>query len=50
MKKVPGGPANQWVGYGLDMQSYEVGISEGRRRWIIQWIDDLLAGKRVDRL
>ena len=42
-KKVRGGVRLQWIGYELSLDSYQVGISERKREWILRWVDTALA-------
>ena len=41
--KSRGGLALDWVGYWLDYGSFELGISESRAGWIIQWGEKILS-------
>ena len=43
-KKVRGGTRIQWIGYQLDVNTFEKGISESKVKWILGWI----AKKRLD--
>ena len=48
--KVGGGASVAWIGYQLDLHRYELGISEKKQRWILDWVDDkLLKGGIVGR-
>ena len=47
-KKVRAGPSCQWVGYWIDLWKYEVGISEGRQRWVTEWLSVVLDGRVVE--
>ena len=44
-EKVRGGFAFQWIGYWNCLQKFEVGISEGRRKWVIAWLKKILLGE-----
>ena len=46
-KKLPGGYQTEWLGYVLDMARFEIGISEMRAAWVINWIDDKVCARRV---
>ena len=37
-KKVRGGLKLQWIGYQLDLDAFEKGISERKVQWVIDWI------------
>ena len=37
-KKVRGGTRVQWIGYQLDVEKFEKGISESKVKWILGWI------------
>ena len=41
--KFGGGFALEWVGYYLDYAHFSIGISEGRTRWLVRWLKDVLA-------
>ena len=43
-KKVRGGTKIQWIGYQLDVEEFEKGISESKVKWILGWIEK----KRLD--
>ena len=38
-KKIRGGTKIQWIGYQLDVGSFEKGISDSKVCWILDWID-----------
>ena len=42
-RKSRGGLSLDWVGYWLDYSSFELGISESRACWIIQWGEKILS-------
>ena len=44
-EKVKGGFEYQWIGYWSSLTSFTVGISEGRRRWVLEWLDQVLEEK-----
>ena len=37
-KKTGGGLAYDWIGYWLDVQTFEVGLSERRAAWVVDWL------------
>ena len=37
-KKVRGGTRIQWIGYQLDVGTFEKGISDSKVEWILKWI------------
>ena len=41
-KKVRGGAEVDWIGYHLNVSTFERGINESKRRWIQGWIDTKL--------
>jgi hypothetical protein len=44
-KKFRGGLALDWVGYWLDYERFEIGISEQRARWLATWLRSLTRDK-----
>ena len=44
-EKVKGGFEYQWIGYWSSLTNFTVGISEGRRRWVLEWLDQVLEEK-----
>ena len=44
-EKVKGGFQYHWIGYWSCLQKFEVGIPEGRQKWVIDWIDKILKGE-----
>ena len=49
-KKVRGGAAVDWIGYHLNVATFERGINESKKAWILNWIGDkLLQGGVVGR-
>ena len=40
--KVRGGTEVNWIGYCLNIHSYQKGINLSKRRWIVEWIDKRL--------
>ena len=46
-EKVKGGFQYQWIGYWSSLQLFTVGISEGRQKWVIEWLTRVLAGEEV---
>ena len=47
-EKVRGGFQYQWIGYWSCLADFKVGISEGRWRWVVEWLDQVLAGKPTE--
>ena len=47
-EKVKGGFQYQWIGYWSNLQLFTVGISEGRQKWVIEWLTKILAGEDVE--
>ena len=45
--KMSGGLETDWVGYYLDVQRFQIGISESRAKWVITWLDDKVAEGRI---
>ena len=41
-RKCRGGLTLDWVGYWLDYSKFDIGISESRAKWLIQWADKIL--------
>ena len=41
-KKVRGGAAVDWIGYHLNVATFERGINESKKVWILKWIGDKL--------
>ncbi|CAE7264418.1 Abcg1 [Symbiodinium natans] len=41
-RKVRGGVRLQWIGYELSLDAFQVGISERKRQWILNWVDTVL--------
>lgn len=41
-KKVRGGAEVDWIGYHLNVATFERGINDSKRAWILKWIDDKL--------
>ena len=37
-KKIRGGTRIQWIGYQLDVSTFEKGISDSKVKWILEWI------------
>ena len=37
--KVKAGTRIEWVGYQLDVSGFEVGICDGKREWLLSWLD-----------
>ena len=46
-KKTRGGFQLDWIGYWSDYSTFSLGISEGRAKWLIGWITDLLCEGHV---
>ena len=40
--KTTGGLRYGWVGYEFDLLRYEIGISDKKQRWVLEWIDGRL--------
>ena len=40
--KVKAGTRLEWIGYQLDISSFEVGISDRKREWLLSWLDGRL--------
>ena len=47
-RKFRGGFSNSWIGYWVDFDKYEIGISETRAAWIIGWIAKALKAGSVE--
>ena len=46
-KKLRGGVKAEWIGYMLDIQRFELGVSESRALWASRWLSDKAAEKSV---
>ena len=46
-KKVAGGASLSWIGYQVDVVSYQSGIGPTKVGWLVRWIDDHLREGRV---
>ena len=46
-KKVRGGVKVQWIGYQIDVQMFEKGISSGKVKWVEEWISSHLISEGV---
>ena len=46
-KKVRGGLAKDFVGYHIDVERFELGLSQGRAEWLQSWMGEKLAGATV---
>ena len=42
--KVRGGTEVHWIGYYLNVSTFERGINQSKRDWIVKWVDDKLVG------
>eukprot|EP00913_Durusdinium_trenchii_P031085 g29109.t1 len=42
-KKVRGGAEVDWIGYHLNVATFERGINDSKKAWILKWIDDKLS-------
>ena len=40
--KAKGGLTTDWLGYWLDYQRFQIGISESRASWVIKWLGKLV--------
>ena len=41
------GLETDWVGYYLDVRRFQVCISEARAKWVVNWLDDKVAERRM---
>ena len=41
-KKVKGGAEVDWIGYHLNISTFERGVNESKKQWIKKWIDERL--------
>ena len=48
-EKVKGGLQLDWIGYWLDWETFRVGISERRSRWLQDWVKHVIERGRCDR-
>ena len=46
-KKCKGGLKGDWLGYWLDYEKFEIGVSEKRCAWLLKWAKKILADKLV---
>ena len=46
-KKARGGLKSEWIGYFVDYARFEIGVSESRCRWLIQWGSKIIADNLV---
>ena len=46
-RKAGGGLAYDWIGFHMDLTRFEVGLAEGRRNWLIDWLGETLRKKAM---
>ena len=46
-KKTRGGLTTEWLGYWLDYARFEIGLTEKRAAWLVNWITESLNAQKV---